>query len=668
MTDTESDASGDPERSRMDIQIPTRDSIREICTAQSFQRGVEYFEAGQVRDLTVADSEVTATVRGSHDYRTTVDLSATQFAPRCSCPYDYDGECKHVVAVLLAVADRSDELLGDRSDTSDYGDEAAQASNKPMPRAVERAVDEADDETVRTFLSRILAEDEHRREQFLALVDGPAEKSAADYRREIDQRFEDAAGQHDIVEYDTRLDFSQYYDRADTYRENANAEQALKIYRALAETIHENLDRIDDSSGHYGDQVARAVETYAETVREMDRSPEERHEYIDSLFEQYRTTEFDFVGEYYDEALRAVCETTADLEHLRSLLEPHVPADLPLSESDLPDENDSGNGEDGPTGEGDVPIDGSTATRVPDPTRDRLDADLFTGGATDVDRLSAIPLDIEAFVGETLTEKIEAFALEGDARDASRSGSQYTPHERTLLSTYVWVLSELDERDTLRAILADVYTERPSFCRQYVDELLADDRDDRAEDVVEDGLDQFTHSHEFHRFAAEFYDERDDDRYRERLRTLFVRFEDWDAYDELKTACSDERWESVFHGIVTQLGRLDPDRLIDLYCHEGEREKALSRVLDSEDVATLKRYRADVADLDPEKYFEAYQERLEPYLASDTGRDHYRTVIEHLREMERLGFEDELDAFVARLREKHSNRPAFLDELDTAGF
>ncbi|MBO4249297.1 hypothetical protein IL252_15905 [Halomicrobium sp. IBSBa] len=94
----------------------------------------------------------------------------------------------------------------------------------------------------------------------------------------------------------------------------------------------------------------------------------------------------------------------------------------------------------------------------------------------------------------------------------------------------------------------------------------------------------------------------------------------------------------------------------------------MSRVFDSEDVATLKRYRADVADLHPEKYFEAYQERLEPYLASDTGRDHYRTVIEHLREMERLGFEDELAAFVARLREKHSNRPAFLDELDTAGF
>lgn len=659
MTDNvpDSDASGDTERFSTDWQNLTRDAIREICTAQSLQRGVEYFEEGRVRDLTCTDSEVTATVRGSHDYRTTVDLSAAQFAPRCSCPYDYDGECKHVVAVLLAVADRSDELLGDRSDPSDYGNEAAPASNKPTPKAIERAIDEADDDTVRTFLSQILAADEHRREQFLAVVDRPVEKSVAHYRREIEQRFEDATGKRGIVEYDTRLDFSQYYDRADAYRENNDAEQALKIYRALAETIPENLDRIDDSSGHYGDQIARAVEAYAETVREMEASSEERREYIDSLFEQSRTTEFAFVREYYDEALRAVCETAVDLEHLRSLLEPHVPTDLTPLESDLPDENESGN-----------EVDRSSATRVPDPTRDRLDADLFTGEAIDVDRLSAIPLDIEAFVGETLTEKIEAFALEGDARDASRSGSQYTPHERTLLSTYVWVLSQLDERDTLRTILADVYTERLSFCRQYVDALLADGRDDRAQDVVEESLDQFTHSHEFHRFAAEFYDERDDERYRERLRTLFVRFEDWNAYDELKTACSDERWGSVFNEIVTQLGRLDPDRLIDLYIHEDEREKALSQVLDSEDVAMLKRYRADVADLDPETYFETYQERLEPYLAGDTGRNHYRTVIEHLREMEHLGFEDELDAFVARLREKHSNRPAFLDELDTAGF
>lgn len=36
--------------------------------------------------------------------------------------------------------------------------------------------------------------------------------------------------------------------------------------------------------------------------------------------------------------------------------------------------------------------------------------------------------------------------------------------------------------------------------------------------------------------------------------------------------------------------------------------------------------------------------------------------------MQGLGLDDALDAFVAALRDEHSNRPAFLDELEKAGF
>jgi hypothetical protein len=36
--------------------------------------------------------------------------------------------------------------------------------------------------------------------------------------------------------------------------------------------------------------------------------------------------------------------------------------------------------------------------------------------------------------------------------------------------------------------------------------------------------------------------------------------------------------------------------------------------------------------------------------------------------MEELGFDDRFEAFVEHLRETHSNRPAFLDEMDKAGF
>jgi len=78
----------------------------------------------------------------------------------------------------------------------------------------------------------------------------------------------------------------------------------------------------------------------------------------------------------------------------------------------------------------------------------------------------------------------------------------------------------------------------------------------------------------------------------------------------------------------------------------------------------LSEYRADVADYDPETYYGVYEERLEPFLAETTGREHYQTVVGSLEEMRELGFDDDLEAFVAHLKKKHSNRPAFLDEME----
>ena len=306
----------------------------------------------------------------------------------------------------------------------------------------------------------------------------------------------------------------------------------------------------------------------------------------------------------------------------------------------------------------------------------QLEAALFTGGALDIDRLDVGPLAVTDFVGETLETMREDWREENvepsESREATRQRAESRERppadERHLVSTYLWVFSELEKREELQSVLGDVYAEHSDFYRQYVDLLVTDGRDDRAREVIEDGLEEFPHSAEVHRLAADFYRERDDERYRELLRTLFVRFEDWDAYDELKADCSSDEWASISHGIRTQLGRLDPGRLIDCYVHEDELEEAFETILESDDLETLRRYRDPVADVDPESYFEAYRDLLEPYLAADTGRDHYRTVIEHLRTMETLGVDDELATFVDRLTERHSNRPAFLDELEDAGY
>ena len=48
-----------------------------------------------------------ATVQGSEwdPYRVIVTLAGDDFTAACTCPYDWGGYCKHVVAVLLTVDD-----------------------------------------------------------------------------------------------------------------------------------------------------------------------------------------------------------------------------------------------------------------------------------------------------------------------------------------------------------------------------------------------------------------------------------------------------------------------------------------------------------------------------------------------------------------------------------
>ena len=88
------------------MQLPnlTHDQIRARCTEQSFTRGLEYFHAGAIGNPVLHGWTLSATCQGTGPvpYRVTVEFMPTTIAATsCSCPYEYDGECKHVVALLL---------------------------------------------------------------------------------------------------------------------------------------------------------------------------------------------------------------------------------------------------------------------------------------------------------------------------------------------------------------------------------------------------------------------------------------------------------------------------------------------------------------------------------------------------------------------------------------
>ena len=148
---------------------------------------------------------------------------------------------------------------------------------------------------------------------------------------------------------------------------------------------------------------------------------------------------------------------------------------------------------------------------------------------------------------------------------------------------------------------------------------------------------------------------------------MFLDHTEWAAYDDLKEIRGDQEWQSLHEEFEQQFAD-DRQGRIALYIHDDDLEKAVAELKDSEDLSLLKRYREPVASVAPVEYFERYRELLVPFAAGETGRRHYRETADHLEEMQELVPEERCEEFVGFLKDEHSNRPAFLDELEKAGF
>ena len=83
----------------------TEDMLRSLSTEQSFERGRQYYRAGAIDNATRQGNLLTALCEGrsAPAYRLRVELDqAGVRSASCTCPYDWSGLCKHLVALLLA--------------------------------------------------------------------------------------------------------------------------------------------------------------------------------------------------------------------------------------------------------------------------------------------------------------------------------------------------------------------------------------------------------------------------------------------------------------------------------------------------------------------------------------------------------------------------------------
>jgi uncharacterized Zn finger protein len=87
--------------------------IQRHANANSFSRGKAYYDSGAVFDIVQRDNQIQAAIEGSEvqPYRVNLQFDAGGItAAACSCPYAFDGWCKHIVATLLTCIHQPEEI------------------------------------------------------------------------------------------------------------------------------------------------------------------------------------------------------------------------------------------------------------------------------------------------------------------------------------------------------------------------------------------------------------------------------------------------------------------------------------------------------------------------------------------------------------------------------
>ncbi len=106
------------------------------------------------------------------------------------------------------------------------------------------------------------------------------------------------------------------------------------------------------------------------------------------------------------------------------------------------------------------------------------------------------------------------------------------------------------------------------------------------------------------------------------------------------------------------------DTIIDIYLREEMFDNAIEMVFAQRNLYTLSKYHKDLSSRYPKRYFNTYRELIIPFAESGTGRPHYREIVRYLKQMRQIkGFGPEFRELVSLLKERYSNRPAFLDEM-----
>ena len=259
----------------------TESIIRAGADTKSFQRGQEYYRRGAILDPAVQGNVLTADCEGTSEpyYKVRVELDEAGIrSAQCTCPYEYGGYCKHIVALLLAYLHHP-EWFAARKDPADL---LAGLSRDDLTALVTKLLRDQPElyDWVEAAISIPSASGKARKRKRKKVDPDVYRRQVRNIMHSLDRMRASEAYWH-VGGLAGELRGVQA--TALKFLDAGDADTALAILLALIEEAGDGFDYIDDSNGELGDYLSELGQSLAEVILSLDASAVERERLADQL-------------------------------------------------------------------------------------------------------------------------------------------------------------------------------------------------------------------------------------------------------------------------------------------------------------------------------------------------------------------------------------------------
>lgn len=281
----------------------TEGRIRDHASPESFRRGEDYYRQGAVLSLIRRGNALQAEVAGSdlapYNVRVSFDEAGVVYA-ECSCPYEWGGWCKHIVAALLAGVHEPETV-------------------QELP-ALEETLSGLDRDRLRDLLLRLVERDPSlagviESELSLAAPSGAHPVNTEAIRRRIRASIHDTGYRTYDDYWHTSGDLDEarrVLDGAWSFIREGDARNALAVLEAVTEEYMQAREMLDwEMIGDYGGDLLDFFEELGAALTEAllsvdDLTPHEKEDWSAKLDVWWGELEDYGTGEHFGAAFRAV--------------------------------------------------------------------------------------------------------------------------------------------------------------------------------------------------------------------------------------------------------------------------------------------------------------------------------------------------------------------------